>query len=238
MGSSKRKNGNSKPSKPANESKSSESDDSNHVLFPLLPLPSAELCLMNSVPLSCLKERDVDARLRLLNFKIHNGQIPPERASVELAKIKVNVKSQSQLVKEEQIMKSLLRYLELGICNKRQIMSITGMDLGPCRDNYIGLKRLSEYETTSCFMASLTRAILACGPQPKVTRCTSDTFYENSLVCLDSSPFSIMNEACGMPRLHDSDTGKRPRIASEDEMFSNLCKGLLKMRTNTYRHVL
>ncbi|ORM41206.1 uncharacterized protein BXIN_0429 [Babesia sp. Xinjiang] len=145
-------------------------------LLPAIPLPSPELCFLNTRPLSCLygdsHERTHRKLVRrsLLASGLIEAESDEQGASAEPSKNEDGEKSeeepkwspsQDEIKKELLLYEDLISYIGLKIANKRNALAAVGIDLGSRQRGFSLLERARRYGVPFLPMHSLVKHIQA-----------------------------------------------------------------------------
>lgn len=221
-----------------------------NVLFPVIPLPSVQLCLANSVPISCIRDREIDKLFKVKSLRCPDGlnQLETnieilgtgELDEEELCRETKQEKDINQLKDELSLIKSLYSYLERGIWNKQRILSVYELGYGNIYKDLSGLESLHRYCTIHSPLASLTRSLLTClsGDEVDDSDSNSGEVLEDSLkrkfedcaglkICFDRLPLSSLKISDFYDLNLYQNTEPNDEDKDEEEMFKNLLQGKL-----------
>ncbi|EDO07840.1 hypothetical protein BBOV_III002750 [Babesia bovis T2Bo] len=138
-------------------------------MLPGLPLPSPDLCLLNSRPLSCLYgEAQEHSHRRCIRQTIlqttDTGQDDGESDSHAHQPIDepVTLLSRDEVLKELKLYENTISYIGLRIASKRNAMATLATDMGDIEKGFNLLQRAGRLGTPFLPMNALIKAIQAC----------------------------------------------------------------------------
>ncbi|AFZ80876.1 hypothetical protein BEWA_002830 [Theileria equi strain WA] len=227
-----------------------------NVLFPVIPLPSVQLCLANSVPISCIRDREIDKLFRVKSLECPDdlNQLETNLEILGTDKLDEDAlcretqqnKDLDQLKAELALIKSLYSYIERGIWNKQRILSVYELGYGNVYKDMSGLESLYRHCTTLSPFASLIRSLLTCMSEQETEtqdQVSKDASAQESLkrkfeecsglqVCFDRLPLSSLKisdfyDSRLYQDIEPKDENTTNEDNSEEEMFQNLVQGKL-----------
>ncbi|UKK01969.1 hypothetical protein MACK_001322 [Theileria orientalis] len=209
-----------------------------NIVIPLLKLPSVDLCISNTYPITCIKPKVASSYLKGLEIgdKVDSYYSPvPENSqdgSCSSVSKEDKTKSKLHLLEGQLYLMNLLhRIIKLGFYNKREILSLyhfttkknTMFHLSFVNDNTVKtliksrLSRLSKYKFSHNRHLSHDSSEFPC-------------FDRDDAVCFDNSTFSMLDTFLihnKGPLIKRISQPGHDNALSEERMLSNLLKGKL-----------
>ncbi|UKJ90496.2 hypothetical protein MACJ_001430 [Theileria orientalis] len=208
-----------------------------NIVIPLLKLPSVDLCISNTYPITCIKPRLATSYLKGFEIMDESGlydSFAPENGQDGISSrvSKEETKNKLHFLEGQLYLMNLLhRIIKLGFYNKREILSLyhfttkknTMFHLSFVNDNTVKRLIKSRLSRLSNYKFSHSRPLSHDSSE-------SPCLDRDDTVCFDNSTFSMLdtflihNKGPFIKRISQSG---HDNALSEERMLSNLLKGKL-----------